>query len=258
MSRKEYSAILGIALLGGFLSNQWFRAESANAQEGLSYAKEVAAEAFILVDKTLNRRGQFTILPDGSPGLSLFDQNKPRVIISLLPNGTPRISLFDKEGKSGALLSVSENGSVFLEMSDAKESPRTKIGITDKGTPALAMFDREGRIRAAFSVGDDGSPGIALAGKGDMKPSVSLEVKGETPMLKLNDSGGKLRASLALSTVGNPALFYFSNDGKQEVTLGGSNDKTAPLLVLTNVENGMNGGGLILFGKDGKVLSKVP
>jgi hypothetical protein len=96
-----------------------------SAQKSSAPQKLVAAQEFRLVDAEGNTRANITSIK-GQPGLILYGNKTPRMVLSVDPEGEPFIALLDKSGKRQRLA---------LDINDNKDSQ-----------PGLRCYDATGKI----------------------------------------------------------------------------------------------------------------
>lgn len=88
---------------------------------------------------------------DGSASLTLFSASEqPRASVAVLPDGTPGMGLFDAAGggRSLGLTLPSERiaWSPRLSMTDASGKMRVQLMLFSDGTPVLAVHDARGEV----------------------------------------------------------------------------------------------------------------
>jgi hypothetical protein len=124
MTSRQFRVLMALTvvsgLVGGAASNLLVQGAPAVAQVGGAVQEVVRAKRFEVVDDQGRSRALLSVLPDGSPGLTLYDgAGKQRAGLGLLPDGTPRLALHDAAGKQRAGLTVLPDGSPGLALFDA-------------------------------------------------------------------------------------------------------------------------------------------
>lgn len=102
MGRKQYSLIVLLALVAGFIggvvSSQIFVSGSLFTQKEPKPQKVVVAEKFRLVDKTGIVRAALGLTGEGQPGLGMLDKRGvPRVVLGIGKNGRPSLVMWDQK-----------------------------------------------------------------------------------------------------------------------------------------------------------------
>ena len=139
-----------------------------------------------------------------------------------------KLTIVDAAGKMRAGLGVAADG-VALKLTDA--AGKTSVGVAVTADVGVLMFtDAAGKTRAALALAADRA-GLMLA-----------------------DADGKPRAALAVDKDGWPALTLGDADGKPRAVLGRASLET----INSGEETLTSEGSLVIFGKDGKVLSQLP
>ena len=134
---------------------------------------------------------------------------------------------------------------VGLALAGAKKGPGELTATK------LTIVDAAGKMRAGLGVAADG---VALkltdaAGK----TSVGVAVTADVGVLMFTDAAGKTRAALALAA-DRAGLMHGDADGKPRAVLGRASLET----INSGEETLTSEGSLVIFGKDGKVLSQLP
>lgn len=110
-------------------------------------AIEYSATSFNLVDEKGRVTAQLSSSAEGTPSLFFFDQNNVvRLNLGIYPGGNPGIVLMDKNGKSAAVITLSEDGvtpSVSLRK-DGEEKNVLGIDVNDS-----AASKNEGEVSPA-------------------------------------------------------------------------------------------------------------
>jgi len=102
MGRKQYSLIVLLALLAGFIggviSSQIFVGRPLFTQKEAKPQKVVVAEKFRLVDQTGMVRAALGITREDQPGLGLLDKNGiPRIVLGIGKHGRPSLVMWDQK-----------------------------------------------------------------------------------------------------------------------------------------------------------------
>jgi len=99
MERKEFAAVLAVALVGGFLGGLWSdRFLSHDAALAQQRMKVVNSEEFLLVDKFGRTRAGLGLDPNGEVGLVLLGKDGNRSL-HLTPDEPQALKVKDKAGK---------------------------------------------------------------------------------------------------------------------------------------------------------------
>lgn len=100
MNRKEFAAVLAVALVGGFLgglcADRFLSVEPALAQQRM---KVVNSEEFLLVDKFGRTRAGLGLDANGEVGLVLLGKDGNRSL-HFTPDEPQALKLKDKTGKN--------------------------------------------------------------------------------------------------------------------------------------------------------------
>lgn len=146
MTRRQFHMALAVlavsGLGGGFVSSLVVPGRAAWAQEG---AKQVRAEAFILVDADGKPRASLLFTPTGEPSLGLTDAAGITRAVLSLTRDQPSLTLTDAAGKPRAGLSIGGDGGPSLAFYDAVGDPQVGLSVMG-GTPNLVFID-EGRVQ---------------------------------------------------------------------------------------------------------------
>ena len=127
---------------GGLLATRLAAPASASAQvmPQRIVAESVAAQSFVLVDRSNRTRGGLQ-LHQGGARVSLTDaQGKVRSAIVVASDGSGSIVLFDQSGNAGMDLYLSNDG-----------NPRLSMSTTGKKSGALIYASPNGTARAALN-----------------------------------------------------------------------------------------------------------
>ena len=132
--------LLALAL-GGLLG--------ATARQTPVVLEEVQARAFVLVDQQGTVLARLAPLPQGGPGLGVFDQGrKSRLLLTAEPDGSSGLRLFGRDGKGSIMLAVGANGAPSLRLLDQNWRVRASLGTWPDGSPYLELVDKDGQARA--------------------------------------------------------------------------------------------------------------
>jgi hypothetical protein len=137
----------------------------------------VEAEQFVLRDAAGSMRAAWTMRPDKTPGLCLFDeQGKPRLSLDLAPGGAPRINLFNSEGSLRAAMAVRPDGTPGFCLADPGGNVRLSLELGRDGSTGLNLFGDRDALRAALAIRPDGTPALGLFDRrGNVQRSFELE-----------------------------------------------------------------------------------
>jgi hypothetical protein len=186
MDRKDYWAMLAIAVVAGFVggvvSSRVLTVEPAIAQDRLQVQKDIAAETFFLVDKDRKAKARLSFDKKMGVALVFYDEKEnPRLVLGSNHDGTPLGLFFDDKGMD-----------------------RIKIVLTKNGQPQLTFHDGVG-IERVFIGDDDTGPYIHLGDKN--MGSATLSAEAGTPYLSLRNA----ISEPAFLDAENPALLRKRN-----------------------------------------------
>jgi len=184
--------VLGATLVGSGLAGRLWPAATAEA----AHARAIAAEQFILLDRTGTKRAEL-VMVRGEPLLEFYGPTGKveRASIGVDLKGTARARFYSSTGISQAALGVTGEGRAGLALLDRLQHLRATLDVGIGGEPTLRLYD-EKSARIGLDVTEAGSPGVALL-----------------------DTQGKTRAALALSNDSSPSLTLYGADGKPTQTL---------------------------------------
>ncbi len=195
-------------------------------------------------------------------------KQRNRVTLGVKPDGSPSLTLADKEGRTGALVDVVDEGSrlglfydglvragigfgpggsqLNLYGDDGKD--HATLSLAPGGATGLIFHDQDGKQRAALGVLPNNASGLSLFDKGGSHRVALSVVPDGSPRLELFDAGGGRRANLALSTEGLPAL-QLEDKGQPRAVLGAGSEGKRKASTPSS---------LLLFDKDGSVIFQAP
>ena len=184
--------VLGATLVGSGLAGRLWPAATAEA----AHARAIAAEQFILLDRTGIKRAEL-VMVRGEPLLEFYGPTGKveRASIGVDLKGTARARFYSSTGISQAALGVTGEGRAGLALLDRLQHLRATLDVGIGGEPTLRLYD-EKSARIGLDVTEAGSPGVALL-----------------------DTQGKTRAAMALSNDSSPSLTLYGADGKPTQTL---------------------------------------
>src|SRR5439155_805261 len=170
----------------------------------------------------------------------------------------------DKEGRTGALVDVVDDGSrlglfydglvragigfgpggsqLNLYGEDGKD--HATLSLAPDGATGLIFHGQDGKQRAALGVAPNNASGLSLFDKGGSHRAALSVVPDGSPRLELFDAGGGRRANLALSGEGLPAL-QLEEKGQPRAVLGAGSEGKRKASTPSS---------LLLFDKDGSVI----
>jgi len=185
--------ILGATLVGSGLTGRLWPATTA---EAAAHARAIAAEQFILVDRTGIKRAEL-VMVRGEPLLEFYGPTgkTERASIGVDLKGTARARFYSSTGISQAAVGVTGEGRAGLALLDRLQHLRATLDVGIGGEPTLRLYD-EKSARIGLDVTEAGSPGLALL-----------------------DPQGRTRAAMALGTDNSPSLTLYGADGKPIQTL---------------------------------------
>jgi hypothetical protein len=133
-----------------------------------------------------------------------------------------------------------------FEVMDANGNERAKLGVSSQGLAQLGMYDEQGVERTAIAVTRQGTALFAMMGE-DGKPLLTANVPmhGGAAAFKLLNSNSSTAAELMMNKDGR-ALMLADNQGHPRVRLDFSTAQKGGVASIT------------LYGKDGKVVQKLP
>jgi hypothetical protein len=109
-------------------------------------AELVAAEQFVLVDKSGGRRAALALKADGGPTLTLHDsRGRTRATISLGADGAPSLVLYDAAGKRRLEVALKADGAAGVGLYDRNGEGRAELAVAETGAPGLCLYGPDGR-----------------------------------------------------------------------------------------------------------------
>jgi len=99
--------------------------------------------------------------------------------------------LRSSDGKVRGAFGITPDGSVGLNLTDAKGETRITLDVSADGSPGLDFYDPQGKLRATVALGPTGTPGMGLY-----------------------DAASKLRTSLDVPAANTPGLAFYHESGK--------------------------------------------
>ncbi|MEQ8788607.1 MAG: hypothetical protein RIC55_20015 [Pirellulaceae bacterium] len=202
-------------------------------------SREVAAEAFLLLDAEGKTRGELVMAEDG-PLLRLLDaEGQPRATLSggsktalVLYDaaGKPRVStaameaeaglsIFDEEGRPQAKVAVAGGRPALDLFEDGKR--RVAVGVA-RGDAAAALLSEAGHPQAMMSVGKDsaGKETAAYALRDpNGNPQFVATARKEGTMLSLFDLQGDKSVSRLTITANEVGTGYFIKDAQGKLRM---------------------------------------
>src|SRR5882724_705378 len=160
-------------------------------------------------------------------------KQRNRVTLGVKPDGSPSLTLADKEGRTGALVDVVDEGSRLGLFYDGLV--RAGIGFGPGGSQ-LNLYGDDGKDHATLSLAPGGATGLIFHDQDG------------APRLELFDAGGGRRANLGLSAEGLPAL-QLEDKGQPRAVLGAGSEGKRKASTPSS---------LLLFDKDGSVIFQAP
>ena len=178
-----FSLVAGF--LGGVLSNWMWNSPSVLAQGAISGDKQVVAEEFRLVDSTGRTVSVWGPSHHGAQISFGKGQKKSYAVMGILPNGDPGMSLFDSNGSQRADFRVGPGGFPTLRLNDTE---RDKILLF--GAHGIGFFD--GRLRGRLVLTRDGTLNLDLTNQDSQLSSTFMLLATGKPTLALSDQAGKI------------------------------------------------------------------
>jgi hypothetical protein len=130
-------AVTGLGLLG------------AAERKELEAAEEIRARSFVLVNQQGEVLARLGSLPQGGPGLGIYDQGrKNRLLLAAEPDGSSGLRLFGRDGQGSIMLAVGANGAPSLRLLDHNWRVRASLATWPDGSPYLELADKDGQARA--------------------------------------------------------------------------------------------------------------
>jgi hypothetical protein len=121
----------------------------AAERKELDAAEEIRARSFVLVDQQGGVLARLGSLPQGGPGLGIYDQGrKSRLLLTVEPDGSSGLRLFGREGQGSIMLAVGANGAPSLRLLDQHWRVRASLAAWPDGSPYLELIDKDGQARA--------------------------------------------------------------------------------------------------------------
>ena len=206
----------------------------------------VTRSALVLADRKQRNRVTLGVKPDGSPSLTLADkEGRTGALVDVVDEGS-RLGLF-YDGMVRAGIGFGPGGSQLNLYGDDGKDHAT-LSLAPDGATGLIFHGQDGKQRAALGVAPNNASGLSLFDKGGSQRAAMSVVPEGSPRLELFDAGGGRRANLALSAEGLPAL-QLEEKGQPRAVLGaGSEGK----------RRASTPSSLLLFDKDGSVIFQAP
>ena len=206
----------------------------------------VTRSALVLADRKQRNRVTLGVKPDGSPSLTLADkEGRTGALVDVVDEGS-RLGLF-YDGLVRAGLGFGPGGSQLNLYGDDGKDHAT-LSLAPDGATDLTFHDRDGKQRAALGVLPNNASGLSLFDKGGSHRVALSVVPDGSPRLELFDAGGTRRADLALSAEGLPAL-QLEDKGQPRAVLGAGSEGKRKASTPSS---------LLLFDKDGSVIFQAP
>jgi hypothetical protein len=156
---KRINVILGVGLLATFALSSI----ALSASGAFSSDTTVEGEAFILRDAMGLERGRWGVAENGDVLLELKDQvPSPRLRFSVLSDGSPGISLKDGRGGNRAVLATLE-GETSLAIADGDGNTRAVLGLQRNDAASLLFMGLGQDPRAGLGVDGLGVPIFMMA-----------------------------------------------------------------------------------------------
>jgi len=162
-----------------------------------------------------------------------------------------RIVLVGAGGQELAVLGAGAGQGARLELSGPSGQARITLDASG-GAPGLFLDGPDGRRRIALEAGADLAR-VAVLGLG--RTQAALANDGEAPRLVVSDAVGTDRAWLAVR-LGSPVLQFLDAQGVARTGLSTFNDDTGAAVVSKGGDGSKPG--LVLMGKDGRILWSAP
>jgi hypothetical protein len=209
----------------------------------------------------------------GGNGFTLVDRNqKGRAGLVMKNDDAPSLTLYDGDGRTGALVDVSAEGSRLglffggvvragighgrggsqLNLFGDDGRDHATLGLSPDGSAGLYFHDDDGKQRLTLGLGNDVAA-LSIFDKTE-KERADLTLTGDgTPRLQLFDGAGTRRAGLALSPEGLPGLLL-EDRGQPRAILGAA---------AGDAKSGTPGrkpstSSLLLYDKDGSLVFQAP
>jgi hypothetical protein len=183
--------VIGAVLLIG--GRVWHPATAAAQGRQAAVADVIRARSFAVVGKQGELRLRLGVLPDGDPGLKLYDRRgSTRAALTLLPaDGTPELTMYDTRGELlVALDGDSEQGaSLGLYVRAGEPGAILEAGKPDEPAASLELY-RAGDLAAYLDVADGSSLWLHDA-KGKRRTVLGVQTEGP-PGLRIWDASDKL------------------------------------------------------------------
>jgi hypothetical protein len=98
----------------------------------------------VIVGSKLQNRINIGISKDGSPGITLWDQRFPRLMMSMV-QGKPSIRLMDADNVDRSTWKVGKDGSPSFSLRDRNDKDRVVMSIDNDEEAALRFLDAAGK-----------------------------------------------------------------------------------------------------------------
>ena len=173
-------------------------------------------------------RAQLAFGPDGSPGLTLHDEDEViRVALAAGVGGHPLIKIQDRDGNVGVTLRA-ENRAAAIALTDTGGRTRTLIATRPDGTPWVRLSDGAGRARVDVSSDANGA-GMSLLDQGGIArlSLVVLDAAGGSPVVQA--TGKTADQQIMLSVADAPSVLVKDAAGSGDLTMANGQ----PVLVMS-------------------------
>lgn len=270
MSLKTNFSLVALALLAGGVGGAIF---SLMLKMGLSSVDHHSPGADIIKTREMQ-----LVDSDGNVHARLYldypnelQMKVRKVLGSANPSGPiPKFELFDLNGKAMLSMSITSDGSAYLQMS---------------GAPELELVDFNGNQRMALSLSDEGGPSVGLYGNGGFKnstaASISMDVTQDDEAKLTMSHRSEPGVSLGIDSKGARHLYFYKHapsarESPTLLSMETSENRFSNLVLedfsrakiclgnteLENIRTGVTerrpASSIVLFDKDGIVFWKAP
>jgi len=218
----------------GFVSVAHF-ASAVQKEEDVLKAKTVVAENYEIPG--LNGKPAAKLYRTGAGRASLIfldEKGQLRLAVSLLPDGAPAITMFDQKQKAHVNLMISsKNNMPYLHLVGDEGNAMIELTI-DKDTHPTFSIDRKGKGRILATLSDAGEPGVYLSGKPDQL-GIGLEIVDGLPVIRLFGANNVVKSKWTILPDGSPIFSLMDGRSRERLSIG--TDKNGdPFIRLNNPE----------------------
>jgi hypothetical protein len=197
--------VLGLALAGMAMA------------EGEKVAEVVKARKFVVVDDQGKERGLFWVQPaTGATNLALAGRDGTfRLHLGVMPDGSPGVFLFEKDGKTNRIsMVVQPDGNPGLVVHDHERRPRAALAMDPSGAVEFGLLSAQSEAGLKLRVGaDDSSAVVVKDPDGGLRVGLMALPDGSSALMLTEGRKGS-RAGVAIKPDGLPEVLLQDREGK--------------------------------------------